>query len=100
MNCRHKFTIRYLTILTYFFFCLQTDRAQVISQLKLLTAEDKQYRMIVDEKRREMEPLQQALGKLRTSNNSRERGGVICSSEEELDDLVRFNLIECVLVSF
>lgn len=66
----------------------RTDRAQVISQLKLLTAEDKQYRMIVDEKRREMEPLQQALGKLRTSNNSRERGGVICSSEEELDDLI------------
>lgn len=48
--------------------------------------------MIVDGKRKEMEPLQQALGKLRSSNTAnRERGGTLCSSEEELNDLVSYN---------
>ncbi|KAF8413867.1 hypothetical protein HHK36_001861 [Tetracentron sinense] len=68
----------------------RSDRAQVISQLKPLTLEDKQFRMIVGEKRKEMEPLQQALGKLRNANNaSRERGVGLCSSVEELNDLIQ-----------
>lgn len=46
----------------------------------------------MDEKRKEMEPLQQALGKLRGPAGSRERASSICSSEEELNDLVRFYL--------
>lgn len=66
----------------------RVDRAQVISQLKALTGEDKQFRSIIDGKRREMEPLHQALGKLRSSNNGRGERGAICSSEEELDDLI------------
>lgn len=40
-----------------------------------------------DEKRKEMEPLQQALGKLR-SNDGGTRGPGICSSEQELNDMV------------
>ncbi|XP_057959054.1 proton pump-interactor 1-like isoform X1 [Malania oleifera] len=68
----------------------RSDRAQVISQLKSLTAEDKQYRMAMDEKRKDMEPLQQALGKLRNANNAgREKGFGLCSSEEELDELIQ-----------
>lgn len=38
---------------------------------------------------KEIEPLQQALGKLRTTNNAG-RGG-LCSSEEELNDIVRYD---------
>lgn len=64
----------------------------MISQLKPLTAEDKHYRMIMDEKRKSMEPLQDALGKLRSANIAvREKGVGLCSSEEELNDLVRYS---------
>ncbi|WOL00750.1 proton pump-interactor 1 [Canna indica] len=67
----------------------RSERSNVISQLKPLTAEDRQYRMIMDEKRRSMEPLQDALGKLRSANNAvREKGMGLCSSEEELNDLI------------
>uniref|UniRef100_A0A1D1Y7U6 Proton pump-interactor 1 n=1 Tax=Anthurium amnicola TaxID=1678845 RepID=A0A1D1Y7U6_9ARAE len=66
----------------------RTERSLVISQLKPLTAEDKQYRVIIDGKRKEMEPLQAALGKLRNANNA-ERGMGLCSSEEELDNLIQ-----------
>lgn len=65
----------------------------MLSQLKSLKAEDEQFRMIVDGKRKEMEPLQHALGKLRSTNSAnRERGGTLCSSEEELNDLVSFDV--------
>ncbi|RVW21909.1 Proton pump-interactor 1 [Vitis vinifera] len=68
----------------------KSDRAQMLSQLKSLKAEDEQFRMIVDGKRKEMEPLQHALGKLRSTNSAnRERGGTLCSSEEELNDLIQ-----------
>ncbi|XP_038985151.1 proton pump-interactor 1-like [Phoenix dactylifera] len=68
----------------------RSERAQVISQLKPLTAEDKQYRMIMDEKRKEMKPFQEALGKLRTANNDvREKGMGLCSSEGELNELIQ-----------
>ncbi|KAG1335304.1 Proton pump-interactor BIP131 [Cocos nucifera] len=68
----------------------RSERAQVISQLKPLTAEDKRYRMIMDEKRKEMKPFQEALGKLRTANNDvREKGMGLCSSERELNELIQ-----------
>lgn len=61
----------------------------MISQLKPLTAEDKQYRAVMDEKRKDIKPLQTALGKLNSANNAvREKGMGLCSSEEELNDLV------------
>ncbi|XP_042467766.1 proton pump-interactor 1-like [Zingiber officinale] len=67
----------------------RSERSNVILQLKPLTAEDRQYRMIMDEKRKSMEPLQDALGKLRNANIAvRERGMGLCSSEEELNDLI------------
>ena len=72
-------------------FYFQAERSQIISQLKPLTAEDKQFRTVMDEKRREMEPLHAALGKLRDANNT-ERGMGICSSEDELNSFVSQNI--------
>jgi len=66
---------------------MQSERAELISQIKSLRDDNKQYQSIVDEKIKEIEPLQQALGKLRNTNNSG-RGGALCSSEEELNNLV------------
>lgn len=65
---------------------MQADRGELAAQLKNLKSEGRQYKSIMDEKKKEMEPLHQALGKLRTTNNV--RSGGICSSEEELNDLV------------
>ncbi|MFS7929334.1 putative proton pump-interactor [Helianthus anomalus] len=69
----------------------RNERAQVIGQLKALVEEKNHFRTIMDGKRKEIEPLQQALGKLRGPNNANRgdnRGGYICSSEEELNDVV------------
>lgn len=47
-----------------------------------------------------MEPLQHALGQLRGSNfGGRDRRSGLCSSEEELNDVVsfNFNVFECSL---
>ncbi|KAK4484712.1 hypothetical protein RD792_007304 [Penstemon davidsonii] len=70
------------------------DRSQLIGQLRALGDENKQFRSVMDEKRKEMEPLQQALGKLRGSSGGgsgggREKSTVICSSEEELNDVIK-----------
>lgn len=62
-------------------------RGELMEQLKTLRNENDQYQTIVKEKRKEIEPLQQALGKLRT-DNAGGRGGGLCSSEEELNDLI------------
>ncbi|KAI9086015.1 hypothetical protein K1719_032092 [Acacia pycnantha] len=64
----------------------RAERAELISQVKTLREEDRQYRSLMGEKRKEIEPLHQALGKLRSTNNGG-RGG-LCSSEEELNDMV------------
>ncbi|KAI4333660.1 hypothetical protein L6164_018440 [Bauhinia variegata] len=64
----------------------RSDRAELISQIKSLRDDNRQFQSIVDEKIKEIEPLQQALGKLRTANNAG-RGG-LCSSEEELNDVI------------
>ncbi|KAK7317756.1 hypothetical protein RJT34_02241 [Clitoria ternatea] len=58
------------------------ERADLISQIKSLRDDNRQFQSIVDEKIREIEPLQQALGKLRTANNG------LCSSEEELNNVI------------
>lgn len=66
------------------------ERAQVISQLKALHEERKHFRSIMDDKRKEIEPLQQALGKLRApSNGNRDNRSFIFSSEEELNDVIK-----------
>lgn len=64
----------------------RSERAELISQIKILRGDSKQFQSIFDEKMKEIEPLQQALGKLRNANNAG-RGG-LCSSEEELNDVI------------
>lgn len=70
-------------------YILQLERGEIISQLKPLDAENKQLNIMVEEKRKEMEPLRQALGKLRTADSAGHGNG-LCSSEEELNEAVRF----------
>ncbi|KAH6835551.1 proton pump interactor 1 [Perilla frutescens var. hirtella] len=67
----------------------RAERAEVRTQIHSLSVENKQFRTVLDEKRKEMEPLQQALGKLRGGSGARERGSGICSSEAELNDLIK-----------
>ncbi|KAK7335159.1 hypothetical protein VNO80_26935 [Phaseolus coccineus] len=64
----------------------RSERAELISQIKSLRGDSRQFQSIVDEKIKEIEPLQQALGKLRNTNNAG-RGG-LCSSEEELNSVI------------
>ncbi|KAE9592907.1 putative proton pump-interactor [Lupinus albus] len=63
-----------------------SERTELISQIKTLKENNRQIQSILDEKIKEIEPLQHALGKLRTSNNAG-RGG-LCSSEEELNKMI------------
>ncbi|KAL8141316.1 hypothetical protein V2J09_007337 [Rumex salicifolius] len=68
----------------------RSDRAQVIGQLKSLGVENKAYGQVLDEKINLMKPLREALGSLRGPNNAnREKGAVLCSSEAELNDIIR-----------
>ncbi|WCJ32180.1 proton pump interactor 1 [Euphorbia peplus] len=64
----------------------RAERAEVMDQVRTLRNENDQYRSIFDEKRKEIEPLQQALGKLRNTNSA-SRGGIY-ASEEELNDAI------------
>ncbi|GKA40883.1 proton pump-interactor 1-like protein [Tanacetum coccineum] len=68
----------------------RTELAQVISQLKELVEEKNRFRTIMDGKTEEIEPLQQALGKLQgPKNDSRDNRNYICSSEEELNAVIK-----------
>ncbi|KAJ6752057.1 hypothetical protein OIU85_002476 [Salix viminalis] len=59
-------------------------RAELVNQVRTLKNENRQFKSIFDEKKKKLEPLHQALGKLRDTNSAG-RGG-LCSSEEELND--------------
>lgn len=67
----------------------QSERAEFLAQVRALNVDFEQYKEILDEKKKEIEPLQQALGKLRT--NSYTGRGSMCSSEEELNDVVCYS---------
>ncbi|KAJ6966434.1 proton pump-interactor 1-like [Populus alba x Populus x berolinensis] len=64
----------------------RVKRAELVNQVRTLKNEGRQYKSMFDEKKKKMEPLQHALGKLRDTNSAG-RGG-LCSSEEELNDLI------------
>nr|CAB3453189.1 unnamed protein product [Digitaria exilis] len=65
-------------------------RSGIISELKPLSAENKQYNEVVNEKIKEMEPLRNSLGKFREENNAlRAQGAGLCSSIEELDQTIK-----------
>ncbi|XP_016581207.1 proton pump-interactor 1 [Capsicum annuum] len=66
------------------------EKSNLIEQRKALSAENKEFWSAIDGKRKEMEPLHEALGQLRGSKNAgRERGPMVCSSEEELNQLIK-----------
>uniref|UniRef100_A0A0D9X7J3 Proton pump-interactor 1 n=1 Tax=Leersia perrieri TaxID=77586 RepID=A0A0D9X7J3_9ORYZ len=68
----------------------RNERSNIISELKPLTAENKQYNEVVSGKLKEIEPLQKSLGKFRNENNAmRAQGAGLCSSIEELDQLIK-----------
>ncbi|XP_071736665.1 proton pump-interactor 1-like [Rutidosis leptorrhynchoides] len=68
----------------------RTERALVIGQLKALVEEKNHFRNIMDGKRKEIEPLQQALGKLRGPRDAnKDNRSYICSSEAELNDVIK-----------
>lgn len=69
---------------------LQSDRSELIAQIKAFRDDNRQFKTIVDEKIKEIEPLQQVLGKLRSANSASRAGG-LCSSEEELNGVVCFS---------
>ncbi|XP_050942338.1 proton pump-interactor 1-like [Cucumis melo] len=56
--------------------------------MKALRDDNRQFKSIIDEKIKEIEPLNQALGKLRNANNVGRNGG-LCSSEEELNAVIQ-----------
>lgn len=61
----------------------KAERSELSAQLYALVTERRGFKEILDVKKKEMEPLQQALGKLRNTNSG------LCSSEEELNDLIQ-----------
>ncbi|CAL5348576.1 unnamed protein product [Camellia sinensis] len=68
----------------------QAEKSRLIDLMRHLNDENRQYWNIVNGKRKEMEPLHEALGKLRnTSSVNREKGVGICSSVEELNYLIK-----------
>ncbi|XP_059302718.1 proton pump-interactor 1-like [Lycium ferocissimum] len=68
----------------------RADRSQLIEQRKSLSAENQQFWTKIDNKRKEVKPLQDALGELRGARNTGgERGYRLCSSEEELNNLIK-----------
>ncbi|XP_060669006.1 proton pump-interactor 1 [Ziziphus jujuba] len=65
----------------------RSDRSELIAQIKAFRDDNRQFKTIVDEKIKEIEPLQQVLGKLRSANSASRAGG-LCSSEEELNGVI------------
>ncbi|KAL6846297.1 hypothetical protein ACP4OV_023745 [Aristida adscensionis] len=68
----------------------KAERSNIISELKPLTAENRQYNEVVSEKLKEMEPLRNSLGKFRDENNAmRQQSAGLCSSIEELEQTIK-----------
>ncbi|KAB2032703.1 hypothetical protein ES319_D05G394200v1 [Gossypium barbadense] len=65
----------------------RAERSEMLSQVRALNVDFEQFKMILDEKKREIEPLQQALGKLRNNKDVDNRLS-LCASEEELDFII------------
>ncbi|PPD86710.1 hypothetical protein GOBAR_DD16360 [Gossypium barbadense] len=63
------------------------ERFEMLSQVRALNVDFEQFKTILDEKKKEIEPLQQALGKLRNNKDVDNRLS-LCASEEELDFII------------
>lgn len=68
---------------------MQIERSELIEKIKALRSDNRQIRSIVDEKFKDLQPLRQALGELRSADTASRNGG-LCSSEEELNSRVCF----------
>ncbi|KAL2944329.1 Proton pump-interactor 1 [Bienertia sinuspersici] len=66
----------------------KSEKYELINELKAFNEESSQYWAFINEKREAMRPLQSALGSLRGGGGG-EKGVGICSSEEELNHLIR-----------
>ncbi|KAG2240842.1 hypothetical protein Bca52824_097049, partial [Brassica carinata] len=66
----------------------RAERSELFDLLDPLKTERQGFNTKFEEKRKEMEPLQQALGKLRGNDGGSARGPAICSSEEELNNMI------------
>ena len=80
----------YFLVLNILLLHPQAERAELITQVRALKDDNRQFKSIVEEKIKEIEPLNQALGKFRNANNPGRNGG-LCSSEEELNATVSFD---------
>ncbi|XP_060209333.1 proton pump-interactor 1-like isoform X1 [Lycium barbarum] len=68
----------------------RAERSGLIGQRQSVSAENQEFWTVIDGKRKEMEPLQDALGKLRGPRKAgREGSSSLCSSEEELDKFIK-----------
>ncbi|KAA3453042.1 proton pump-interactor 1-like [Gossypium australe] len=65
----------------------RAERSEMLSQVRALNVDFEQFKTILDEKKRAIEPLQQALGKLRNNKDVDNRLS-LCASEEELDFII------------
>ncbi|PPR80268.1 hypothetical protein GOBAR_AA40449 [Gossypium barbadense] len=65
----------------------RAERSQMLSQVRALNVDFEQFKPILYEKKKEIEPLQQALGKLRNDKDVDNRLS-LCASEEELDFII------------
>ncbi|TYG71686.1 hypothetical protein ES288_D05G418000v1 [Gossypium darwinii] len=65
----------------------RAERSEMLSQVRALDVDFEQFKTILDEKKKEIEPLQQALGKLRNNKDVDNRLS-LCASEEELDFII------------
>ncbi|KAL1102853.1 hypothetical protein V6Z11_D05G394800 [Gossypium hirsutum] len=65
----------------------RAERSEMLSQVRALNVDFEQFKTILDEKKKEIEPLQQALGKLRNNKDVDNRLS-LCASEEELDFII------------
>ncbi|CAH8385330.1 unnamed protein product [Eruca vesicaria subsp. sativa] len=65
----------------------KAEKTKLFEMLDPLKSERQGFNNKFDEKKKEMEPLQQALGKLKGGGGS-SRGPVICSSQEELNSMI------------
>ncbi|KAH0707122.1 hypothetical protein KY289_012198 [Solanum tuberosum] len=68
----------------------RAERSELFGQRKSVSAENQEFWTVIEGKRKEIKPLQDALGKLRgPRKDGREGGAGLCSSEAELDNLIK-----------
>ncbi|KAL6599282.1 hypothetical protein ACP70R_045776 [Stipagrostis hirtigluma subsp. patula] len=74
----------------------KVERASIISEMKPLISENNQYNQVVSAKLKEIETLQNGLGKFHHENNAiRAQSTGLCPSIEELEQMIKM-LSDCI----